>query len=323
MDAVLTEEQLAIADAARGLAADGLVAARTLLDGGDLPAQPTRSLYEGFTGLGVEEAAGGAGGSLVDLALVARELGRTVCPTPWLTHQMALHAAAAAGLDITDGMRADARWVVVDEDPTFVRDALFGGTPAEVAVLLDDDDVSLHAVGQITPRRAMDPSRPVAEIELGPVIAQAEQGAGEARRRAQAILAASQVGTGLGAVERAAAYAMDRQQFGKPIAIFHAVAHQLAEAWTQVELAWSLVLYACWAVGSGEADAAAAVDGAVGKAGNAAIFAAERGMQVHGGIGITWEADPHLALRRAMGDDAWLRSARDAELALGRSLLHQ
>lgn len=317
MDAVLTEEQSAIAEAARDLAAGGLAAARAMLDGGTEPAQPTASLFEGFNGLGIDEAAGGAGGTLVDLGLVARELGRTVCPTAWLPHQMALHAAAAAGLDISDGMRPDARWVLVDGDPTSVRHA----EGADLAVLLDGDEVEIRPVGEITPRQPMDPSRPMADATFGPFLQGAATGGREGRLRARAVLAASLAGTGLGAIERAAGYAMQREQFGKPIAIFQGVSHQLAEAWTGVELAWSLALHACWAVAEGQADAATAVDAAVAKAGNAAIAAAERGMQVHGGIGITWEADPHLSLRRAMADDAWLGGARDAEIALGRALL--
>lgn len=317
MHAVLTDEQTAIADAARDLAADGLAVARTALDGGDLPAQPDRALFEGFNGLGVDEAAGGAGGTLVELGLVARELGRTVTPTAWLAHQLALQVAAGAGLDVTDGMRADARWSVADGDLGLVRH----GVGAEVVVVVDGDGVELRPVGDAEPRRAMDASRPVAEVSLGPVIARRDVGGRDALARARAVIAASLAGTGLGAVERAAAYALEREQFGKPIAIFQGVSHQLAEAWTAVELSWSLALYACWAVAGSRPDAAQAVDAAVAKAGNAAIFAAERAMQVHGGIGITWEADPHLFLRRAMGDDAWLGGSRDAELALGRAVL--
>lgn len=317
MDAVLTEEQQAIAEAARDLAADGLAAARVMLDGGELPAQPTAGLFEGFNGLGIDEDAGGAGGGLVDLALVARELGRTVCPTPWLTHQFALLAAAAGGLDISDGMRPVGRWVLIDADPGVVRH----GHDAQSGVVIDGDEVQIRLIGDTEPRSAMDPSTPLAAVDLGPEIQRADSGGAYGLLQTRAVLAASQIGTGLGAVERAAAYATQRTQFGKPIGIFQAVAHQLAEAWTQVELAWSLALYACWAVGEGQPDAARAVNAAVAKAGSAAIYAAERGMQVHGGIGITWEADPHLALRRAMSDDSWLGSTRDAELSLGRSLL--
>src|SRR5688572_30617581 len=104
MEAVFTDEQVALADAAQDLAASGLKAARVLLEGGQLPRSPTSDLFEGFNGLGIDEGVGGIGGSLVDLAIVARELGRTVCPTPWLAHQLALQVAVAAGLDVSDGL---------------------------------------------------------------------------------------------------------------------------------------------------------------------------------------------------------------------------
>ena len=314
MDAVLTEEQQALAEAAEGLSADGLTGARAMLDGGEAPARPTADLFDGFNGLGLDA---GAGGTLVDLAIVARALGRTVCPTPWMAHQLALQAASAAGLDIADGLAAEARWVLVDGDPVAVRE---GGT-ATAAVRLDGRTVSLHPVTGATPRRAMDPSRPMADLELGDAIANADGHADAARARVRAVLAAGLTGVGLGAVERAVDYAMQREQFGKVVASFQAVSHQLADAWTGVELAWSLALYACWATEEGREDAAAAVDAAAAKSATAAVFAAERGMQVHGGIGITWEADPHLSLRRAMGDEAWMGGSRRAELALGRAVL--
>lgn len=317
MDAVLTEEQVALAQAAKDVANGGLADARTLLDGGDAPTRITDALFEGFNGLGIDEDAGGAGGTLVDLALVARELGRTVCPTPWLSHQLAMQAAAAAGLDLGDAMGSDVRWVLVDGDPSFVRD----GQTADFAVVVDEDDVEIRPVGEFIRAKALDPSRPMAEVGLGPVVQSATGGGAAGLLRARAIIAASLTGTGVGAVDRAAAFAGERQQFGKPVGTFQGVSHQLAEAWTQVELSWSLALYACWAVAESQPDAQTAVDAAVAKAGNAAIFAAERGMQVHGGIGITWEADPHLALRRAMADDAWLGGSREAELALGRAVL--
>lgn len=317
MDAVLTEEQTALAEAATALAETGLAGARTMLDGGERPPRPTSDLFEGFNGLGIDEAAGGAGGGLVDLTIVARALGRTVAPTPWTTHQMALHAAHAAGLDLAEGMAPSARWVLVDGAPAAVRD----GDGAQVAVVLEGEGVRVCPVTGSTPLASFDPSRPMADLTLGEPVATAPTGAAAARLRARTIVAAGLTGTGVGAVERAAAYANEREQFGKVVGIFQGVSHQLADAWTAVELAWSLVLFAAWAVDEGEADAAQAVDAAVAKAGSAAILAAERGMQVHGGIGITWEADPHLSLRRALGDDAWLGNAREAEIALGRALL--
>lgn len=129
------------------------------------------------------------------------------------------------------------------------------------------------------------------------------------------------MGVGRGAVELAAGYANERQQFGQPIGRFQGVAHQLADALVAVENAWSLVLYAAWAVDADDADAARAVALAKASASEAAVFAAERATQVHGGIGITWEAMPHVYLRRAvagataLGDAAWHRAA------VGRALV--
>ena len=315
MDAVLTEEQQALAEAARGLAAGGLAGARTVLDGGGVPASPTQELFEGFNGLGIDERLGGAGGSLVDVAIVVRELGRTVCPGPWVSHQLALQAAVAAGLDVGEGLGPDARWVL--SDGGLVRDAATGTH----AVTVTGDGIAIAPITGQTARTPMDATRPLAEVTLGDPVASAASGGRTGLSRARAIVAAGLCGTGLGAVERAVDHATQREQFGKVIGVFQGVSHQLAEAWTHVELAWSLALYACWATEEGHVDAAAAVDAATAKAGNAAIYAAERGMQVHGGIGITWEADPHLFLRRAMADDAWLGGARDAERSLGEALL--
>lgn len=315
MDAVLTEEQQALAEAAQALAASGLVDARTTLDGGDVPARPTEDLFDGFNGLGIDEQDGGAGGSLIDLAIVARELGRTVCPTPWVSHQLALQAAVAAGVDVGEGLSPGARWVL--STGGLVRDA----ATATHAVTVTGDELAVAPVLDVTLHAPMDRTRSIGELTLGAPSVIAATGGRAGVSRARALVAAGLCGTGLGAIERAIGHATQREQFGKVIGVFQGVSHQLAEAWTHVELAWSLALYACWATEEGAGDAAAAVDAATAKAGNAAIYAAERGMQVHGGIGITWEADPHLFLRRAMADDAWLGGAREAERSLGQALL--
>lgn len=114
------------------------------------------------------------------------------------------------------------------------------------------------------------------------------------------LTAAHLVGVGSGAVETSVAYAKDRQQFGRPIGSFQAVKHLLADAYTAVELARSQVLVAslCWAEGHpgapDQATAAAVV------AVRAALSAAETAIQVHGGMGFTWEATPHLYYKRAL-----------------------
>ena len=111
------------------------------------------------------------------------------------------------------------------------------------------------------------------------------------------------------------------RQFGRPIGSFQGVAFQLAEAFVATKAAWDLTLYAAWAVDVDAPGRRDQVHAAKAKAGQAALFAAERSIQVHGGMGITLEADPHLFLRRAMFGDAWLGRGLWHRLALGRERL--
>ncbi|MGH3441485.1 MAG: acyl-CoA dehydrogenase family protein, partial [Nitriliruptorales bacterium] len=164
----------------------------------------------------------------------------------------------------------------------------------------------------------LDPTRPLADLAFdSAAVASADAGADSGLRRATALLAAELAGVGRGAIDLAVEYAKVREQFGQAIGRFQGVAHQLADAWTAVEESWSLALYAAWAVAAEAADVDQAVHAAKAKAGEAAIHAAERCTQAHGGIGITWEADPHLYLRRALATDGWLGTAREHRRRLG------
>lgn len=337
MRATFTEEQQTLADTARDLADRGREAARAMLEGEDPPEEPTESLLGGFSGLAVPEDRGGAGGGLVDLAIVAERLGRQVTPTPWLAHVLAVQTAHGAGLDVSDPASGSTRWALAVEEPdrdwgdwaTDLTDGGLHGTKSAVrdgqradaaVVVTGDGQVAVATPAGHEPREAVDRTRPLVDLHFdGPADASAP-GADVGLRRATAVLAAELAGVGRGVLDLSVGYAKQREQFGQPVGKFQAVAHQLAEAWTGVELAWSLALYACWAVEAGDDGATRAVHAAKAKAGAAAIHAAERGTQVHGGIGITWEADPHLYLRRALASDAWLGSARVHRRLLGRIL---
>lgn len=338
MRATFTEEQETLRSAARGLADGGRSAARAVLDGGELPGEPTASLMSGFSGLAVPEADGGAGGDLVDLAIVLRALGATVTPTPWVSHVLAVQVVHAAGLDVSAAAGGTRRlalgvdetgaarggWATtvtpstVEGTKVAVRD---GGTADSVVVVGADDAVAVCGAGQREGREAFDPTRPLADVRLEGAPEQHGTGAGSGVRRATAALAAELVGVGGGVVDLAVEHAKVREQFGQPIGRFQGVAHQLADAWVGVELAWSLTLHACWAVHARDDDAARATHAAKAKAGEAAVHAAERSTQVHGGIGITWEADPHLYLRRALADDQWLGPARHHRRRLGEAVV--
>jgi len=123
---------------------------------------------------------------------------------------------------------------------------------------------------------------------------------GELRRRQQTLYAAEAVGVAAWALEHTAAYTAQRVQFGRPVGTFQAVKHRLADMLVDVECARSAALSAAWAADAGDqVDAAmtAAMAQAVATAGAVRVVGAA--IQLHGGIGVTWEHDLHLYLRRA------------------------
>lgn len=335
MRATFTDEQVALREVAADLAADARPDHPRAGDRLPESDAATRALMDGFAGLGLPEDVGGAGGGMVELAILLHELGRHVVPTRFVPHVLATHLAHGAGLDVTDAAAGRTTWTLaVDEsgagpdgpwsspgDATRPRVPHAGDADAVVACVGDDGVAVVAGASATDEPDTFDLGRPAATVTLDGDVVASGTGAAAGLRRARTLLAAELVGVGRGAVELAAGYANERQQFGQPIGRFQGVAHQLADALVAVENAWSLVLYAAWAVDADDADAAPAVALAKASASEAAVFAAERATQVHGGIGITWEAMPHVYLRRAvagataLGDAAWHRAG------VGRSLV--
>jgi alkylation response protein AidB-like acyl-CoA dehydrogenase len=124
--------------------------------------------------------------------------------------------------------------------------------------------------------------------------------------RATASLAAEMVGTSRRLLDMAVAYAKERIQFDVPIGSFQAIQHRLAECSLAVERAIAAAQYAAMTIDADDEDRFRAVHVAKAAAGNAAIRSAKDSIQVHGGIGYTWEHDLHLYLRRAIGSEYWL-----------------
>jgi alkylation response protein AidB-like acyl-CoA dehydrogenase len=124
--------------------------------------------------------------------------------------------------------------------------------------------------------------------------------------RATVALAAEMVGTARRLFDMALAYAKERVQFDVPIGSFQAIQHKLAEVALDLERATSAVYYAAMAIDAKDADRHRATHVAKAAAGTAATRAAKDGIQVHGGIGYTWEHDLHLFIRHAYGSEAWL-----------------
>lgn len=335
MRATFTDEQVALREVAADLAADGRPAHPTA--GAPLPESDTatRALMEGFAGLGLPEAVGGAGGGMVELAILLHELGRHVVPTRFVPHVLATQLAHGAGLDVAAAAAGDRTWTLAVDEAGVAPDGPWGEPGASrrprvphaadadaVVACVGADDVAVLTGCTATDEPAtLDLGRPAGTVDLDGEVAARAAGAAAGLRRVWTLLGAELVGVGRGAVELAAAYARDRQQFGQPIGRFQGVAHQLADALVAVENAWSLVLYAAWAVDADDADAASAAALATASASEAAVFAAERATQVHGGIGITWEAMPHVYLRRAITGATMLGNASWHRARVGRALV--
>ena len=125
------------------------------------------------------------------------------------------------------------------------------------------------------------------------------------RLRLLAALAAEAVGVAQKALELGVAYVSDREQFGKKIGTYQAVSHPLADTYVETELARSLAYWAAWCVAEEDERAPVAVASAKSFSAETAVAACERSIQVHGGIGFTWEHVLHRYYKRAQWIDAF------------------
>ncbi len=319
----ITDDHRALAEVARSFLAGQPAAARALLDA---PAEPVPGVWKEIAGLGwlglhVPEEHGGEGAGLPELAVVLEELGRVVAPGPFLPTVLAsailveagppaLQAALLPGL--VDGSRIGAVGLAGVESAGQVRDDLvLGGGLADVVLLVVGDDVLVsERFAATVGERLLDPTRRAATVtaEEGTRIPGA---AAVARRLARALAAAEAAGSAGACLEMAVGYVKQREQFGRTVGTFQAVKHHCANLLLDAELATA----SAWdaqraAAGTRAAELAAAV--AAARAVPAGVRAAEMAIQLHGGIGFTWEHDCHLYLRRAVTLAAFVDLAGDA-----------
>jgi alkylation response protein AidB-like acyl-CoA dehydrogenase len=151
---------------------------------------------------------------------------------------------------------------------------------------------------------SVDPTRPLFRVDRA-------NGSLETPRL-RAAMAAEAVGVAQRALELGVEHAKTRHQFGRPIGVYQAVSHQLTNTYTDVELARSLAYWAAWCVAEEDEQAPVAAAAALAFASEAAVAACERSIQVHGGIGFTWEHPLHRFYKRAL----WIEGfgARPAQL---------
>ncbi len=284
----------------------------------------------GWLGLHLPEQYGGSGFGLPELVVVVEEMGRALTPGPFVPTVIASAVIDAAGSDelaarLLPGLAGGSRFggVALESDIT-VRDgraagtapAVLGGGLAHILLLPSGDDaivVDVSAGGvQVEVPHNLDPTRRAARVTLDHVPADVITGGRRALiDLARVIVAAEATGIASECTGQAAAYAKVRVQFGRPIATFQAVKHHCANMLVSSELATGAVWDAARAADEGgdQLTYAAAIAAALALA--AGDECAQLNTQVHGGIGITWEHDAHLYLRRATALEALV----DAEAA--------
>jgi alkylation response protein AidB-like acyl-CoA dehydrogenase len=279
----------------------------------------------GWPALLVAEEHGGLSLGVVELAVVQEELGAALAPSPFLSTVVAAALIADAGSDaqrerwLPALAAGEARGTVAtlreDDGWTAVPDA----DGADVVVARDGERWALVTDASAEAVEALDPTRRLwrvqAEGELEPLPGDGAR----ARDIAAVALAAESAGVARRAMDMAVQYAKEREQFGRPIGAYQAVSHACAQMLLEVEGARSTALYAAWALDHEPESGPLAASMAKAYASDAGSRVPAASLQVHGGIGFTWEHDLHLWLKRGKANaylwgDAREHRARVADL---------
>jgi alkylation response protein AidB-like acyl-CoA dehydrogenase len=171
--------------------------------------------------------------------------------------------------------------------------------------------LAVHAVEatsvSVTPVVSLDMTRQLVDVTLDraagtPVLADASAALPRALQAGAALLASEQVGVARWCLESTVAYLKERRQFGRVVGSFQALKHRLADLYTGVESAAAAARYAAATLALGDEDVPVAAAVAQACCSDVAVLAAEEAVQLHGGIGMTWEAPVHLYLKRAKAD---------------------
>jgi len=287
--------------------------------------------HQGYTGIIFPEEYGGVGLGNVELMLLMEEAGRALLPGPFFStvvlagsllnalgtpvHKKRYLAPICHGKVrstvalVEDSANWDPRSVELTAnngrltgEKFFVSDAAI----ADFLIVIARDGVFVvdsKARGlKISPMYGMDLTRKLYVVEFTDTPAEkiaASRNLSRAFDIATAALAAELVGGMQHTLDLTVEYAKTRKQFGKPIGMFQAVQHQCADMYLETESSRSAVYYAGWALEENAPDAATAVSIAKMYASDAARTVGNRGIQIHGGMGFTWENDIHLYYRRA------------------------
>ena len=316
----------------------------------------------GWAGLALPEEWGGQGLGIVDLAVLFEELGYALAPSPLLSNTIVGLALAAAGSDeqkerwlrpLADGERRGTPALFDAGSPAHPGAFTMAAEPSGDGILLGGEktlvmdaasadfflvataDGARHLVEAdasgvtIVPEESIDLTRRLSSVRFEGVEVAAENTLPGAAAeylpvlfRACVAIAAESTGVAQRALEMSVEYAKDRQQFGRPIGAYQAVSHRCAQMLLETENSRSAVYGAAWAADAEPGSLPLAASMAKAYASDAGWRVPDMAIQVHGGIGFTWEHDLHFFLKRGranaamLGDAKWHRErVADAVLA--------
>ncbi len=276
----------------------------------------------GYLGLILPDSAGGQGLGAIELAIVLEEVGRACMPGPYFDVVLAAALLAAAGghnqllAEINAGTklvtiaRNDAAFSGANGQTTAFAGGRLCGTKyfvpfaAEADALLavtGDGPCLAHAPFKFTPLPTLDLGQRFAKVEFDHNATRV--GAPALLDRVDQLAAVGAAATLLGLMSRALELTLDyvrtRQTFGKPIGAFQALQHRMADMMLKTESTRSAVYRAAWCFDTADSDTALACAAAKAYAGDASRLVCGEAIQMHGGIGFTWELDLHLYFKRA------------------------
>jgi alkylation response protein AidB-like acyl-CoA dehydrogenase len=339
MRLVLDAEEQQLRTTVRKLLADHASSARvrSIMDS---PDGYDRALWQritgelGLAGLVVPERLGGAGAGHVQRCVVLEELGRTLAPVPFFASAvLAVDTALALGAEELVSRLASGEVIgavaysdvdvsATERDGSWVLDGrasfVISGDIADVVLVNAGGWFAVSDGFTRTTLRTLDPTRRIARLDFTATPATRlggdEDVLATVRDLASVALAAEQVGGMSRVLEMTVDYAKVRVQFGRAIGSYQGVKHALADRYCDYELAESLLRHAAWVADEDRAElpiVAAATQAFVGPA---YFQTAADGVQLHGGIGYTWEHDAHLFYKRAKTSEVLLGSG-DTQLA--------
>jgi alkylation response protein AidB-like acyl-CoA dehydrogenase len=319
----------------------------------------------GWAGLALPEEWGGQGLGIVDLAVLFEEMGYVCAPSPLLSNTVAGLALAFAGSDeqkerwlaplaagemrgtpaLTDAGRpaepnkfamaaeSNGEGVVLNGEKTLVMDA--AGADFFLVATADGHRHVVESTADgvtVIPEESIDPTRRVSSVRLENVAVAPENtlpGGTEdywpVFQRACVALAAESTGLAQRALDFSVEYAKDRRQFGRPIGAYQAVSHRCAQMLLETENSRSAVYGAAWAADAEPESLPLAASMAKAYASDAGWRVPDAAIQVHGGIGFTWEHDLHFFLKRGranaanFGDPKWHREQVAGKVLAGAS----